>query len=201
MAASDYSSSVPADLVKVAYILGAYGLQGQVRVRTFSPESPLATIKTWWISADADNPKVARDAQLKSCREHSGDLLASFAFSQDRGVAESLRGHTIWIARHDFPDTDEDEFYWVDLEGCDVYVQPEEGGEPVYFGVVDKLSDNAAHGILHIHRYALDSQGQKEPLLTKRGATRESLVPFVKAHVLDVDTQNHKILIDWPLED
>lgn len=143
--------------------------------------------------------------QVTHCRWHSDSLIASFEGVNDRDLADGLKGMVISVSRADFPTEDSDEFYWVDLVGCWVYTvdgQPEGSGSEVLMGQVSELSDNGVHAVLHVERYGGSSDGAAEaqPLLTAKGQRQQSLVPFVEAHVLDVDLANQRIRVDWPLD-
>ncbi|WP_164230622.1 ribosome maturation factor RimM, partial [Stenotrophomonas maltophilia] len=72
----------------------------------------------------------------------------------------------VWVSRADFPEPDDDEFYWVDLIGATVVNEQQET-----LGTVGGLIDNGAHQILRV-------VGEGEV---------ERLVPFVEVYVKSVD--------------
>jgi 16S rRNA processing protein RimM len=80
------------------------------------------------------------------------------------------------VSRADFPAADPDEFYWVDLIGCAV-VTP----DGVDLGSVEAVDDHGAHPLL----------------LVRAQDGRERLIPFVSAHVPEVDLAGRKIVADW----
>ena len=72
----------------------------------------------------------------------------------------------------------------------------------VLLGRIRELSDNGVHAVLHIDRY-IDSgvpEVEPQPLLNAKGQVEQSLVPFVDAHVLEVDLENNWLEVDWPLD-
>lgn len=85
----------------------------------------------------------------------------------------------MWVSRADFPEPDDDEFYWVDLIGATVVNEQQET-----LGTVRGLIDNGAHQILRI-------VGEGEV---------ERLVPFVEVYVKSVDVAGKRIVVDWGLD-
>ena len=211
------STEAPTDLVELGHITGAFGVRGMVKIKPYSTDSILPEATKWWLqrrSLPGRGAQAAKESQqlfqVDVCRWHSDNLIASFVGISDRDIAESLKGMVISVARADFPREDSNEFYWVDLVGCWVYTvdesalssRPAGSDSPVLMGHVKELSDNGAHAVLHIDRYVAspDPEGEPQPFLTSKGQREQSLVPFVDAHVLDVDLKNQRIKVDWPLD-
>ncbi|MFM0136794.1 ribosome maturation factor RimM [Caballeronia grimmiae] len=176
---------MPEDAVEVGFIADAYGLKGWVKVTPHangkSGGDALLAARRWWLVKNRDR-KLARCIQSKV---HSDSIVARLSGCDDRDAALALKGHTVHIARSDFPKLDdEDEFYWVDLIG--MAVENEAG---VALGHVADMIDNGAHSILRI----------EYPSETKDGkpVTGERLVPFVGVYVKTVDRAAKRIIVDW----
>ncbi|TDR33166.1 ribosome maturation factor RimM [Hydromonas duriensis] len=171
----------PSDLVVVARIGAAYGVKGWVKLHPFS-NSPdaLHHAKTWWItpylgteSSDTQTNaltwsvfspltfKAHADAWVAQCREWT-----------DRSDAEKHKGWQVAVSRADFPQPDEDEFYWVDLVGAQVINQ-----DGVCLGVIDSLLENTAQTVMSISS-------------PENKAAPQYLIPFVSAFVGEVDLQS-----------
>jgi 16S rRNA processing protein RimM len=178
------SADVPADLVQVGYITGAYGLRGGIRVTPHSTDADaLLSVKTWWL----DKPAL-RPVQVRMAKQHSGDVTATLVDVTERDVAEALKGATVQVSRADFPALSEDEFYWADLFGLDaVNLQGEALGK-----VIDMMS-NGPQSILRIMP---PTQPDADPDVK----VEERLVPFVDAFVKTVDLQEKRITLDWGLD-
>ena len=74
---------VPADLIQVGYITGAYGLRGGIRITPHSLDADaLLNVKTWWL----DKPSL-RPVQVRSAKFHSGDVTATLVDLNDRDLA------------------------------------------------------------------------------------------------------------------
>jgi 16S rRNA processing protein RimM len=178
--------SVPADLIQVGHISGAYGIRGGIRVTPYSSDADaLLNIKTWWL----DKPAL-RAVTVRSAKYHSGDVTATLVGLSERDLAEALKGATVQVSRADFPELPEDEFYWTDLIGMDV-VNLE--GEAL--GKVSDMMDNGAQSILRIAPVA-DPAASAAPA----PAAAERLVPFVEQFVKNVDRGARLITLDWGLD-
>lgn len=177
--------AVPADLLTVGYITGAYGIQGWVRVKPYSADADaLLGAKTWWL----DKPEL-RDVDMLQAKLHGGDVVARLMGVAGRDAAEALKGAVVQIARSHFPALSDDEFYWVDLIGLAV-----ENLQGESLGVVGDLMDNGAHPILRIVAPAIveSDAGSK--------AAAEILIPYVDQFVKSVLTAEKKIVVDWGLD-
>ncbi|MCG2585671.1 ribosome maturation factor RimM [Massilia sp. TS11] len=173
---TDTQASVPADLIEVGYLAGAYGVVGMVRVRPHSTEADaLLSVKTWWLEKSGHLYPV----QVRQARYHSGDVVARFDGPADRDAAEALKGHVVKISRAEFPALPEDEYYWTDLIGLQVI---NEQGETI--GTVHDMMHNGAQSILRV----------------ERADASETLIPFVDQFVKTVDLAGKRITVDWGLD-
>lgn len=195
-------SMVPEDLVEVGRVGDAYGIQGMVRIIPFSDqETVLLDVNCWWLMRTDRHGKVLepmRDAQLVRSRVQGSAIVAKLKDIADRDQAQSLKGMTVYISRADFPQVEEDEFYWVDLIGCSVYssnTSPE-----TLIGIVVEVSDNGAHGVLHVQRQHLNVMGELENMINAKGRAVVTLIPFVKQTIPIVDLDKHYIQADWPID-
>jgi 16S rRNA processing protein RimM len=168
---------IPDDLVLVAHVSGAYGIDGWIRLKPYAPEaSALLHAKTWWM----DKPAM-RDVAVMQVRTQGEDIVARLMGTESRNAAEDLRGATVQIRRAHFPPLDDNEFYWVDLIGHTVVNL---SGETL--GEVLGLIDNGAHPILRVGFASQDTQ-----------KTQELLIPFVDRFVTKVDQSAKVITADW----
>ena len=197
-------AGAPADLVELGRIISAYGVRGWVKVQPYSAGGEvLLAAKTWWLKAPLPVGRqgafsAAAPASVLASRPQGAAIVAQLDSIPDREAAEALKGHTVWVPRADFPTSDADEYYWVDLVGCQFF--GEQDGRSVLMGQVAEVLDNGAHAILRIARLAESEDGLK-PVLTAKGRQAEVLVPFVRAHVHTVDIANKRLESNWPAED
>jgi 16S rRNA processing protein RimM len=177
--------SVPADLIQVGHVSGAYGIRGGIRVTPYSSDADaLLSIKTWWL----DKPAL-HAVTVRSAKYHSGDVTATLVGLSERDLAEALKGATVQVSRAEFPELPEDEFYWTDLIGMDVV-----NLEGAALGKVADMMDNGAQSILRIAAVS------DPAALSAPGAVAERLVPFVDQFVKNVDREARLITLDWGLD-
>ena len=89
--------------------------------------------------------------------------------------AAALRG-AVALYRKDFPEAEENEYYWVDLIGCEVVNK-----EGQSIGQVKGMIDNGVHDILNV----------------KRADGKDVLIPFVEDYLAEVNVEAKKIVVDW----
>jgi len=146
---------------------------------------------TWWLQAamppTAPGVVLPRPVRVLSRQRHQDVLLVQLEGVHDRDQAQALKGATLHLPRSCFPQTADDEYYWVDLIGCSLYGK-NNAEECVLLGHVTQVSDNGAHALLHVAA-ATDR--------TKHAT--EYLIPFVAAHILRVDLPERRIDSNWPV--
>ena len=168
---------MPSDLVTIGHVVDAWGLDGGLKIAPYSADaSALLGTKEWWL----DLRGVLRSFDVIVAKRHGAAITARLVGIADRDVAESLKGARIAISRSRFPAISDGEYYWVDLIGLDVV---NGAGEPL--GVVADLMDNGAHQIFVVRQEVTD------------GKTVERLIPFVGQHVVAVELEARRIVVDW----
>lgn len=201
---STLHAGAPEDLVELGRIVSAYGVRGWIKIQPHSSDArTLLTADVWWLKAPVPPGKTGAlsspaPAHVLASRPHGATLVAQLDTVPDRDVAETLKGHTVWVSRAKFPDAEDDEYYWVDLVGCLLYGEHE--GQPALIGQVVEVIDNGAHGILRVARAIQDSAGELTFTRKDSGREDEVLVPFVRAHVHTVDLANKRLDSNWPVE-
>jgi 16S rRNA processing protein RimM len=176
-------AELPADAVEVGRIADAWGIKGWFKVlpHSASPEA-LFSSKRWYLQPSERGAKTFAGTLLlrvREAKEHSGTVVASAQEVDDRGTAESLKGARIFVARSSFPTPDNDEYYWVDLIGLEVVNR-----EGLVLGSVRELLSTGPQTVLVIEYF-------------EHGKTLERLIPFVSAHVDNVDLAARRITVDW----
>jgi 16S rRNA processing protein RimM len=153
-------------------------------------------------SAASESAALAANAvahRVVAVRSQGSNLVAQLGSIDDRDVAEGMRGMSICVSRSTFPKADDDEYYWIDLIGCRLY--GDRDGASVLIGEVAEVVDNGAHGVLKVTTGALTEDGAVfEPTLDPKGRPVETLVPFVGAHIQNVDLEARRIDSDWPVD-
>lgn len=206
----------PDDLVELGRITSAYGVRGMVKVQPHSAQAEvLLAAGQWWLGrqsplaaasradsqqAESSLPADLRLVDIKTSRPQGATVVAALEGLVDRDEAEALRGTSVLVSRSAFPAPDEDEYYWVDLVGCMVY-GVDDAEAPVLLGRVDAVTENGAHALLDIAcLQEVPGEALPVPVLSSKGRQRTLLVPFVNAHVLNVDIGARRIDTNWPAE-
>jgi 16S rRNA processing protein RimM len=164
---------VPRDrLVCVGMIVGAHGVRGAVKVKSFT-ETP-EDVTAYGPLSDQHGTRRFVLTPIGAVR---GNILAEVEGVNDRNAAEALRGLRLYVDRDVFPPTEEDEFYHTDLIGMTAETV---GGEVL--GTVRAVYNHGAGDIIEL---ALPS-----------GAM--AALPFTKAAVPVVDMAGRRLVVDPP---
>jgi 16S rRNA processing protein RimM len=168
----------PDNLLELGRVVDAYGLKGWVKVNPSSVDTVLVKLKTWWLEQPEGQFRVI---EVSKPRLHGSTVVALPHGFEDRDHALALKGARIWASRSEFPKPLVDEFYWVDLVGCDV-LDP----DGKILGRVLGLQDHGAHPILEIL-----------PDTASSASAEPRLIPFVASIVRNVDLAARQIHVEW----
>lgn len=161
-----------ADTVCVAAVAGAFGVRGEVRLKSFTSEP----------SAIADysplTDEAGRSYELTLGTPVKGGFAARLSGVTSKEAADALRGVRLFAPRERLPTLPDDEFYHADLIGLEVV---DTGG--VSLGRVRAVLDHGAGDLLEI---------------APPGQSRTVLVPFTHAIVPTVDIAAGRIVADPP---
>jgi 16S rRNA processing protein RimM len=161
----------PAGLTCVGAVAGGFGVQGEVRLKSFCAEP--AAIAGY-------GPLVTEDGRsfgVRLLRPVAGAFAARLTGVESREQAEALKGTRLYAPRDRLPMLAEDEFYHADLIGLAVF---DAGGARL--GAVRAVLDHGAGAILEI----------------ARPGAPELLLPFTRAVVPTVDLAGGRIVADPP---
>lgn len=158
----------------MAAVIGAHGLKGEVKVKTFT-ETPevLARYKR----LHAKDGRVFTIAQLRPGKVD--EAVATFAEVVDRNTAESLKGLELFVARDALPTPDENEFYHADLIGLTAMDE----------------ADRVIGTVRAIHNY-----GAGDVIEIARGDGDTVMLPFARDFVPEIDLKAGRVVIAEPAE-
>ena len=160
--------------VLLAAVIGAHGLKGEVRVKTFT-ETPDALARYKRLHArDGRGFTVAQARATKS-----GEAVVTFAEVLDRNTAESLRGLELFVSREVLPEPAENEFYHTDLIGLTAMDEADR-----VIGTVRAIHNFGASDVIEIVRSDGDSV----------------MLPFARDFVPVVDLKAGRVVIAEPAE-
>lgn len=149
-----------------------YGLKGWVKLHSYTDPIPaILDYDPLYITNGEDWQVLAIDA----AREHGKGLVVKIADVNDRDQASALLGRDLAIQRSQLPPLNNDEVYWVDLQGLQVV-----NTQGVEFGHIERLFATGANDVMVI-------QGE-----------RERLVPFLRPDVVqEIDFSTRRMRVDW----
>jgi len=163
------------DRICIGAIVGAFGVSGEVRLKSFC--STPSDIASYGPLTSEDG---TREFRINLTKPVTGGFGARVAGITTRELAEALRGTSLFVDRDRLPSLPDDEFYHADLIGLEVL---DTGGDAV--GKVTAIHNHGAGDIIEIsspsHRSAL-------------------LLPFTKAIVPYVDVAARRLIVDLPDE-
>lgn len=161
------------EMICVGVISGSYGVHGELRVKSFcaTPED----IETYSPLSTEDG---RRSFALALIRPMKNGFVARIADVATKEQADALRGTQLFARREQLPTLPDDEYYYSDLTGLDVF---DTGG--TLLGQVKSVQNHGAADLLEVH---------------VAGATATVLVPFTMAIVPTVDLAARRIVTDPP---
>jgi 16S rRNA processing protein RimM len=162
-------------LICVGAVAGAFGVKGEVRLKSFCADPrAIAEYGPLWTEDGARSFAVTLGGGV------AGGLAARLSGVRTRDEAEALRGLRLHAERSRMPAVAEDEFYHADLIGLDV---ADTGG--TVLGRVAAVLNHGAGDILEVRR---------------AGGGEALLLPFTLAVVPTVDLAARRIVVDPPGE-
>jgi 16S rRNA processing protein RimM len=157
--------------VLLAAVIGAQGLKGAVKVKTFTADPE--ALSRYGVLHDGTGKRYEITA-FRSVKP--GEAVISFLGIGDRNQAEALKGVELFVTRDALPDADEDEFYHADLIGLEAF-----DSEGRLVGKVAAIHNFGAGDVIAIAR------GDDEVLLA-----------FTRETVPQIDIKGGRILIAVP---
>ncbi|WP_264212077.1 ribosome maturation factor RimM [Leisingera thetidis] len=161
------------DLICVGVVAGAFGVRGEVRLKSFCaiPEeiedySPLS------------NEDGSKSYSLTLTRPVKNGFAALLGGIDTKEQADAVKGLRLFARRDQLPKLPDDEYYHTDLIGLEVY---DTGG--TLLGTVKSVQNHGASDLLEIH-----GPGLKATVL----------LPFTLAAVPTVDLGQGRIIADPP---
>ena len=165
------------DAVLVGRVVRPHGVRGEVVVEPHS-DNPQRFARGARLLIEQEGP--LRPIEIAAARSHKDRVLVRFEGVSDRDGAEPLRGASLYVDRDAVPPAPEDQYYFFELIGCRC-VDRQLGD----VGEVVEVYEDGGGLLLEIER---SSETGRERLL----------VPFVKAYVLDVDTEAGVVKTELP---
>jgi len=161
------------DLICVGAIAGAFGVQGEVRIKSFTADPEAIADYAPLTSEDG-----SRSFDVQLTRAIAQGFAARLSGVRSKEEADALKGLRLFAPRDRLPALPDDEFYHADLIGLAVF---DTGGKQL--GTVKAVLNHGASDLLEVQ---------------VPGASATVLVPFTLAVVPTVDLASGRIVADPP---
>jgi len=164
-----------ASLVVMARIVASHGIQGWVKLKTFTEDPEGLDAFAEWV---VHTPQGWRYMSLEEFAVRPNGTMAKLGGCEDRTAADALRGADVAIPREALGEAQEGSHFQVDLIGLDVV---QASGAPL--GKVESFF----------------ATGDSTVMVVRGG--REWMIPFVPDFVKAVDRDARRITVDWKADD
>ncbi len=172
------SSASTNNLMKIGQLKKPYGIKGWLWVFSDTDDrTAIFAMQPWYMKTAMGMKPLT----VKAWREQGTGIVAQFEQIPDRNVAETMNGVTLWVQQDVLPETGEDEYYWSDLIGVQVFNEQDE-----YLGDIAEMFETGAHDIMRVAATSDSLDGE------------ERLIPWHKQTVIEVDMSAKKIIAAWP---
>ncbi len=162
--------------VCVAEIKGVFGIQGAVRLASFTENADSCfTYAPFWIG---ERPENAREQVLtpETWRKKGPGFVVTFREIATREQAEGFKGVSLYVDRDKLPPPEEDDFYHADLIGLKVH---------------------NLQGELLGHVHAVHNFGAGDILEITPQQGPGWMIPFSKSAVVQLDLKTGLVLGAW----
>ena len=161
------------DTICVGTVSGAFGVQGEVRLKSFTADPEAIADYAPLTIEDG-----SRSFDIQLTRAVKGGFAARLSGVRSKEDADALRGTRLFAPRDRLPALPDDEFYHADLIGLSVQ---DTGG--AVLGTVKAVLNHGAADLLEVQ---------------VPGASTTVLLPFTQAAVPTVDLASGRIVADPP---
>lgn len=159
--------------IMVGAIAGAFGVHGEVRIKSFCADPEAIADYAPLTSEDG-----TQTFELTLTRAIKNGFAAEIAGVETKEEADALKGVSLYAERDQLPSLPDDEYYHADLIGLDVL---DTGGNKL--GTVRNVLNHGAGDLLEV-------QGP--------GLRTPALLPFTLKNVPTVDLASGRIIADPP---
>ena len=157
--------------VVMGRIVGLFGVRGWVKVFSYTdPREAVLGYDGWLLGAEGD----WQPAELATGQRHGKAVIAQIVGVNDREQAAELVGKEIAVEREMLPETEDGQYYWMDLIGLKVIHR--DGTE---LGKIRSMLETGANDVMVV------------------AGEQERLIPFIQDKVvISVDMAEKVINVD-----
>lgn len=166
---------MPASLIRIGRIAGVHGLRGALRYRPDYPESEsIFAVERIFLAASEDGLDAREYRIIETAPHTRGTARVMLEGVTDANLAEALIGNKVFADEADLPPPEENEFYYRDVIGCEVFLT-----DGTRLGVVEEIIATGANDVFVV-----------------RDGAKEVLVPSIEDVVKEIDLASKRVVID-----
>ena len=161
----------PEELIPVGKIIGTHGIKGQLKLHSYSGNAEsLAAASCVTLRSPAG---IMREFAVASFKANSGKFIIGLRDFDDINLVQPLLGNEVCLKRGQLPGLEEDEYYWSDLIGLQVFTD-----DGTRLGTIADIFETGSSDI-----YVVQGEG------------REYLIPAIADVVKAVDITGGRVVI------
>lgn len=157
-------------LIVIGRLQKPFGIRGEIRVQAYT-ESFEAFERSEWLQVKE------KRMTIKQIRIHQGSVLVLFDGINTPEQVSEFSGQLVQTSAKNLPAKDEDEYYYFELIGLDVFTKSRR-----HLGKITEIMATGANDVFVVN-----------------GDAGEVLIPFIDDVVLEIDIAAKKVLVD-PME-
>jgi 16S rRNA processing protein RimM len=165
---------LPNNLLEVGVVTGIHGLRGDLKISPL-PTGALALPGARKVYLQDSQGLLVQYEPVRSSR-HKQHILLHLSGLENLAAVQPLLGASIWMAKEDLPELENEQYYWSDLEGLEV-VDQQQG----VLGRVVGMFATPAHDILEVD-----------------GPTGEILIPAIEPFLVQLDRDKGQLHVNLP---
>lgn len=169
----------PEGLVVLGHIFRVHGVHGAVIIQPYTSEPELILNRSQLLELLSPDGQSRRPVGSLKGKVAAQGVIVKFPKVTSRTAAQELVGWRVALNREHLPDLEDDEVYWNDLVGVEVYTP-----EGKHLGRVTGILETGASPLLAV-----------EPPGNLGG---EILLPFHENFIVEVDLKARRVVLDPP---
>ena len=175
---SGLNQQVDSPLV-VGRVGGVHGIKGWLKINSYTrPSENILTYKPWLLAKN----NIWQEINIEESQVHTQKLLVKILGVDNPEVAAEYVNCEVAIKPEQLPKLNQDQYYWRDLIGLDVFNR-----ENILLGVVSEIIETGANDVFVVTG-GIDGESRV-------------LIPFImNLYVNNIDLSNQIIHVDWVVE-
>jgi 16S rRNA processing protein RimM len=159
------------ELIPVGKIIAPHGIKGQMKLHSYSGNAgSLSVVRSVTLKSPAG---TLHEYAVTCFKANSGKFIIGLQDIDDINLVQPFLGNEVCLTRGQLPGLEEDEYYWSDLIGLQVFTD-----DGTLLGTVADIFETGSSDIYVV-----------------RDGEREYLIPAIADVIKTVDTAGGKIII------